>query len=74
MTMQNFRINITENLYELIYEGAVVGAIEYNSTDDLWTGYPSGRPYSAVFLSLEEAVVELMFHIYKKKFDKICMC
>lgn len=72
--MQNFRIEIHEGIYDLFLHGNFIGHILYDDMDKAYVAYPRNATYSAVFFTLEEAVIELVFHMYRRDVDKICMC
>jgi len=72
--MQNFKIEIEDSIYYVIYEGVDVGSIEHDKNENLYYVYPTGATYSATFVHFEEAIIELIFHVYLKKFDRVCAC
>ena len=72
--MQNFKIEIHDGIYDIILNGAFIGHILYSEVDLAYLVYPRDVQFSGQFYSLDEAIVELVFHMYLKDVDKICMC
>ena len=72
--MQNFQIEIEENVWYINLDQECVGQIEFDEETSWFVAYPNGAEYSCNFLTLEEAIVELVFHMYRRMGNKICMC
>lgn len=72
--MQNFKIEIHDGIYDLFLGGAFIGHILYSEIDLAYLVYPRDVDYSGQFSTLEEAIIELVFHMYRKDIDKISMC
>lgn len=70
----NFSIEVEEGFYYLTLDHEFIGQIEHNTETGVWTVFPHEATYSCVFASLEEAIIELIFHTYRRRNKKICMC
>ena len=72
--MQNFQIRIQDDTYNIIFEQKKVGHIQYSNQDQGYLVFPDGATYSGFFVSLDEAVTELIFHTYTRQNRKIANC
>jgi hypothetical protein len=72
--MQNFQIEIEESVWYINLNQECIGQIEFDDVESFFVAYPNGAEYSCKFLTLEEAVVELVFHTHRRWGNKICMC
>lgn len=74
MVMQNFQIQVNDNKYYVVFNQAHIGMIEWDSEKEYYIVRPNGAPYSCEFYYLDEAIVELVFHNYRRTEQKIHMC
>jgi hypothetical protein len=51
-----------------------VGMITPNDEDNKVSALPSWNPHKCLFNSVEEAIMELMFHYHYSMKKKICYC
>lgn len=72
--MQNFQIDIEDDTWYINLDHECIGQVDWEADISFFVAYPNGADYSCKFLTLEEAVVELVFHTYRRKSQKICMC
>jgi len=72
--MQGFKIEIHEGIYDVFLQGSFIGHVMYSDVDMMYLVYPRDVDYSGQFATLEEAIIELVFHMYRKDIDKISVC
>lgn len=62
--MNNFKIDIRDNIYNVFFEQSLIGQVEYSKQDSGYVVRPVGASYTGFFRELERAITELVFHTY----------
>lgn len=70
----NFQIEVEDGFYYITLDHEFIGQIEHNIEAGIWAVFPNEAEYSCVYNSFEEAVIELIFHTYRRHYKKICIC